>query len=622
MANNNNKQGSNNQRPNSNKPTGKKVFDTVVKIGSAVGTAASLAKTISDVVGLLNHTPWYKHYSTSDLVAMNLAFKQNKVYKNTTRYAISTREYKMQSAMPLVAGIGIQFVVPEDDDGWRTGIRLLYQQLQTANSGRVNFSVQDLEKYVLNVRLLTAINAQIQKLYRLTYSFRSTSNAIPAQMINAMGFDFDDLTKRAADLLMFSQRFEQQIRVAFPLNCDLLERTQWLIRSIFADSCTDKPSFYVTFIEWGAYESPSGQYQHDQLYYLVDNDGKTTAKQLTQVLTATERNKFCTYDGLVKMYNQIKNDLLNDYSMTNIAAYMIKAFGDKAFFKFAHADINSQMEVIYDESILNQMQNCFPVTIFRSPGDATGLPALATRTNTTARGYFYYNTQASTVDGGFLKSTLYCGQTATVLWTDEAKRALADRINNCLINWHANKIDSGHVMAITRLTPSKADITQGVIKFGAFGTEVVTQVFAVANSESPESPTADVYCPFAGVFVSGGDFSFVNNAFFDWANFDWAPKLWIAFSDESLPSPNMYKIGEISQAIMDYDVFSQVDGDQIKLYFSYGDQSLLYAGSSQNQSGTRVYGKSTGNKSSKPANPAKKDGDQNKDSSKLPEDKK
>lgn len=598
-----------NSKPGS-KPTGTMkpsggVANSLKKFAAGIGqfvTSDTGRALITSLMSLLkNHPEWYTHYNTSNLIALNLASKQNEIYEATrASYSNGVTNFTYTKGMPSIALMHIMFTVPKEDmDGWKSGVRLVYQALRTANSGRINYLAKDVEKYIVNVRMLHAINAYLQKIYRLTYTFASTNNAVPLVMLEAAGVDAEDIMANANNLFAFCQRYAQQCNVAFPLNMPLFERAEWIMRATFLDSESEKPSFYVTGL---TARNDGDLVPNDGQTYYVCTDASNPAAIAWEMRSLNIPIKQKTTYAELKAYaDRIKNDLLNDYAMGMIAGDIIKAFGDKAFGNWDITKIDESAPVIFDKYLLNQVQN------------ATVMFAGQTMRGSNLTGYestTAYHSQQLAPDG-FIIDNMGCGDSIIFPGNDNEPgnrvRDIMDKASERrLVNWHASKIQPGEIMSITRLcvhtvanpqTPNLSYAFTGL----AYGTEVITDVIAIVPaSDAYDSYTNSgyMYEEIAGLLLHSttNDSASINDdavaasqTAFLWANFDYAPRF--RYASRTSTTIEGYVNG-VSEEVLDWDVFALLHHDILENYFSYGNQSLLYCGNSQNQSNTRVYKRS------------------------------
>lgn len=594
----------NNNRSHENK--GQSKGQQVLRgIGSGLDVATGAYKAVKgviDIVKLLkNHPEWYTHYNTASMVNMNLSDKQNVAYPQLTSNDISVPQSITQSyGMPAVARLVYALTKPGGDlEGWNTGIRFLYQQLRTANSGRINYLPGDLERYVLNTRLLHALYAMTHRAYEMTYTFRSTNNQFPLNFLRACSMDPDSFIKNAADLFMYVQRFAQRLKVCFPLSIDLFKRTEWLYGTIFADSDSEKPSFYVPTLPYDLQSNTSNTTE----YFVSENYGSTdySWKIADVKFPSIQSDNLIGYDEWVSVVDGVLNTMLSDALMSTIAADIVKAFGDKAYYDLVVPAIDSAVMVTYDEYILNQLQNAHDI-----------------RTIANAAGEHNYQSTTSIAFGGYEDPKQYVTCRVIALDSEEIVslpfNRLEPRVNQYLVNWHSNSITPGEVMAITRLAACgikeySESSFQG-IEYTVFGTEVFLGADAIIqftnNDITPNtgwrSPVNWAIIPISGTIrmsiVDEGtyDQGQVNRSITPialWANFDWAPRYRMMISNGvANPTRTLY-----SPDVLDWDVFAVVDYHKMATYFSYGDQSLLYAGPSQNQSNRKVNATGTTNHS-------------------------
>lgn len=587
----------------------------------------------------------WRNYKTSNLIQLNLAEKQNVSYRSIASIGGEVGETEAPNyhfyAMPAFASVRVQLTTPKgDNSGWKSGIRLLWQQLYTANAGKINFSQTDLEKYVQNVRALCAVNSYIKKSYEWTYTFRSTNDDFPYAALESMGLDPTDFIANAADLLMYSQRFAQEIRQNFPLNIPYLHYTEYLFETNFADSDGQKPSIYITAIQGATRDD---NIPHNGIQYYVTNFGNTSNRNETSILGHTWQLYFTwfdpfnvgyTYDEFKQQCDTIKDALIEDPTMAAIAQAVIKAFGNKAFFDYKYPEIKSSAKIVYDKDFLSRIQNAM-VLSFRNATGYFVLPDDDTYGGDSQLDYSETNNRTSPLvtyqPGEWIDS--YCDLS---LYTKQSEAGAAQgmdanvvaciqkKYNNVLVNWYADTIKPEDIMNITRWMPTQAtynDAAEGspkTLKFEMYNTEVITDVFATyrraAATDSEDGITSTqtrlIQKPIAGNIktswiiagASGtaqltwpareaGDIAFL------WANFDWAPRYRMLDGDSSVPSGGTADVGEtdsVSADVLDWDTYGSVNPEALSQYSSYANQSMLYAGASQNQSNRKVYGNQNG----------------------------
>lgn len=594
--------------------------------------------------GSSQHPNWYTHADTSNLVNLNLSTKQFQAFQALHfDGAVGAAEGYPYIVMPSVYALWVQLTTPHGDEGgWQMGVRLLYQQIRTANSGRINFTVQDLEKYIQNVRALISISAYLRRLYSTTYTFRSTNAGLPRLLLEAMDIDFNDIMLNAADLLMYTQRFEEQINKSFPLNIDYYKRAEWLFGNVFIDSTSEKPSYLVpTFAGSWSYAPAKQTVTGGIITYFHTSKTSFTYGQLWKENNSAWSkciwwpifSKYRTYAELIAMCEDIKNTLLDDNVMSVIAGDIVKAFGNKAFRPINKVRADQGVSLIYDAAALSQFQNAkilsFNAINMNSRDDlddcgTCDYQELYSDPNTPGFGYEDWISPDLEVVGFVHDDFTTEGDSRAPLGFDgDIASQIIESYNTALLNWHANKIAPGEIMSITRLTPSGAalrtDGNHDVIEFSVYGTEVIagfyclwqqaTNVVAGQINETKFLPVGGLLIPPSGPnsFLQSGNY--VNAVAFAWANLDWAPRYCcISTAVRTIEEPKM-QVNIVGPEVIDWDVFGLAQAQWLSNYFSYGNQSILYAGASQNQSNRRVYlkssskskkyGKSSGDKENK-----------------------
>lgn len=606
--------------------TGLNILKGVVTgdLRSAYKAAADYAKRMSgDVKAIItgkNHPDWYTHYSNSGLIQINLASKQGTVYEAISDYYIGSGATlsKEPVRMPSVATLIMQLTTPNgDEEGWKAGVKLLWDQLSTANAGKVNFTMSMLEAYIQNVRALVAIEAWLHRLYRTTYTFTSSNARIPRELFAAMGVQEDSIMENAGNLFMYIQRYTQRVRVNFPLNVDYYKRTEWLFGNIFVDSSSDKPSYYVPTMNKGL--SSQNDDKGIPFYLFSVTSGYIQSADINRTWVGTD-TAIWTYNDVITNAEIILSQLIYDQGMSIIAQAIIKAFGDRAFRQAIETKIDDQISFVYDENVLSQLQNSTyvaPSKIFYAQGNVEELPIA----KLFAPGSFFYQETFSPTRG--ITSTIEADFRTTsggAQLTNGALEALKRRYNTYLYNWHANTISPGEIMSISRLIVSDANEGSSAerIAFGLMPTEVPVHIAAIITDVNDDATLK--WLPMGGyIELEGGNdndgnlLNVITRINMYWANFDWAPRygFYRWFNAGTLIAPDV-----VTSEVLDWDVFALAGVDAIRNYQSYANQSLLWAGSSQNQSNNSVYkhtGKSKG-KSSPSRKPSKAEADKPGDS--------
>lgn len=564
-------------------------------ITNPVAIAKSITQDIKGNVQFLKdifqqHPEWYTHYPTSNLVNINLATKQNIPLPNTEFVFDDTATASGQFPVPVVATVALQLVTPAGDlEGWRSGVRLLWQQLRTANSGAINYSPADLERYIQNARVVWAISATLNRLYKTTYTYLSTNASVPYSFITAMGCDPESIISNSANLLMYTQRFEQQIRVNVPITMDYINRTRWLFENVFVEGQSIKAQYYIPIIHKN-YSGLDGQLKGGLMYYTTDNGNPIVNIGWSAAVSAGQLEETWDYDTLILRCEEIKNAILNDPLMQYIAGDMIKAFGDRAFQKSTAPQISDTLEPVFDEYILSQFQNAYVTNVTDTTADANQLANLSCHS--------WYNEVFDSE--GWINSSFYVdiqNNTANIALTGRVADIRERSANRQTINYAYEDITPGQVMSITRLCPTNYvyDNSAGQSReyYTTYGTEIVVGVVmlqqAYTTGAQPSITKPYYYTPISGLLLDTVGVSGTYLSAFGWSVFDYAPKFRIGGVDT-----NNTKVSSISPCLFDFGILADVDANHLQTYFSYGNQSLLYAGSSQNQADTDVYATSSG----------------------------
>lgn len=122
----------------------------------------------------------------------------------------------------------------------------IYSYVRHANSGHSNYDAPDLMLYLLAVDNAYMWYATLVRLYGTLMLYDANNRFFPEALVEAQGFDFDDLNYHIADLRFTVNKFVKQVgSLCVPNNMNIFARHAWLYSNYFYDASTPKSHIYL-----------------------------------------------------------------------------------------------------------------------------------------------------------------------------------------------------------------------------------------------------------------------------------------------------------------------------------------------------------------------------------------
>jgi len=526
----------NDQSSKSSKETKKvSTFDKVGKVITAFKKGADVAKGVVDFVNIFrNHPEWYTNYDTAGLLALNFARKRGTQYYNK-----GSIKYGLVSS----AGIGVNLVVPRDNGGWKQGILSLYSDLRSRNSGRVNYTEFDLEKYVISVRSLHAVYAFCRRVYATLFNSNTFDSTTPMALFGAMGIDYKSFQDNAANFKIIGNLFDIFIENAAPLRIPLFDRTRWMFSNFFADSDDIKAVCYSLNPRYVPYANQS----------IVDSEERTT--YLSMALGAADNNALHTstttgktYDNVVSDINNIRAAFSECSTFSIIAGDILKAYGDSAKYPAGNWAQDMPTPIVYDEATLTQIQNATLVGQL--------VPLQSSVFTHGSDGSLWSSADILTNSGGI-----------TPAYTEVE-----------YLNMYKDSYSPGELLSATRfVTLADRDEEENLNECKAFGTEVTSTITYVGyNIDSVNAYNLEYNNAYQiKIVATETDDEILSNKILGfWSQTDWGPKIDIYIS-HLVDEERQYSY---IQSLFDLNNFAVItDKNQLRDIHSFADMSLLYS---------------------------------------------
>lgn len=377
---------------------------------------------------------------------------------------------------------------------YNVAIRDMYSFIRHANSGHSNYDAANLGMYLMAYDSAATYYAWMVRLYGLTRTVLVQNAYTPRDLVTASGGDYHDLVTNLADLRGYINSYAVRLNaMRVPAKWHVLERHMWLFTHVFADSPTNKASFYVF--------APAAFWKY--------NLGADPA-QSGLFPDAVAGIKFNL--NMIKTHGEaILNSILNDEDFNIMSGDILKAYGDNTFSLNMISEDYAVMPV-YDPEVLMQIHNASVITNSDVRGIDDWVQHLAIkedRSETTNVGSLIF-------DLDFVSSRLD---------DDQYNKSLAFACMKHFLDVPTPTPDAATVCVATRLTINAKVKGMDSVVATDYGTEVIVGAYIM---EAPNTATI-------------GTNANVVNAW-DLEKFDWHPYIFkgsVTLRDNVLESASM-----------------------------------------------------------------------------------
>lgn len=241
----------------------------------------------------------------------------------------------------VVSGPGISV---DNSSAVNIAARNIYSFVRHQNSGHANYDSPDLMLYLLAMDEVYAFYNNLKRLYGVMSSYSIKNRYMPAALVQAMGFDYDDILQHLPELRYYINVLANKINtLCVPATMTYMIRHSWLFSNVYADSQDPKAQLYV--FNQGGYRT----YEEKNLPAVLKYHSifwNTTMSQI-KVIGDTMLSK-----------------IIESEDMNIMSGDILKAYGDSNLFKVVPVDENYRVEPVYNEEVLMQIENMTILPIF------------------------------------------------------------------------------------------------------------------------------------------------------------------------------------------------------------------------------------------------------------------
>lgn len=516
--------------------TGKSAINGLVNGGKAI---------VNGIKALVNHPDWYEAYLPEGLVNLNYGRRKGMVEPSLNCYGFTPANTTTDSrsvSVPLCGKLNVDLVIPKTtSEGWEQGIRYLFNELQSTQTGTPRFNVRDLEAYVISVRNFHAIYADLRRAFATMSAINAYDATTPKSLLMAMGWAEENIAGFAADVRNFGVLFGRKISKLAPMNINLINRTRWMFSNIFADSNDMKHASWV--MNLSTYPVPTW-----------GEDGHVTG--YTQYAYGTAKTTWLTFPTAI---SQQLNAFINQPIMSLIASVMLKAYGGSAFYPVEEWSIDMPTPIIYDEAALTQIQNAVVIATSSSPTIT----------------YTVTNDKATDCKVRY---------TVTKISDDN----IANFTDTCFVNMYKDNVTAGETLSATRFSAmfeasNTAGVNEATINFNVFGTELMRDASVIFYDGKSKQLSSNAIGLFHDLISYGG--TGVPKIQSELAgSIDWSPMTVPKFMIIQGTSPDLKIYSYNLYPVWDFNNYAVLDSqNELSTLHDYAILSLLKPAVRQNQ---------------------------------------
>lgn len=502
----------------------------------------ALGKMVSGAAkGIFNDLSWYNNYPelTQEMIGPN--FNVRIGVQDDLQDINTNGTYKPSVAS--VAGFNCQLVRGSDTNGViASAMNKLFTSIRQANSGSVNWNTRDLDGYIYNWRTLIAMYVMGCRALRELNRYSIVNKGVPYAVFAAMKLDYDSFSLNAANLRNLLLLIKTRCKSLAIPNLPILQRTEWLFKAAYWDSNDVKhQTYYIT--------TPLVR------IYVADSNTMTSAYTASGLNANTTGTSYTTFSTALM---NIARNLFDVDKYSIMSGDIVKAYGVPALYQLPNVPTVDEMPIEgFSEEVLTQIQNAWTFT------DTNGI-----MTNSLT------STGAATC---LVESiTIPCTNQFQV---EQGSSAAAKK---AYINMYKDHITNLDVIGATRFTMlDDQSLTPSTVVPYAYGTEIFNYIsyynydYGSANNNYRDVFETTVTSYEVLSITANSTIELTSQAITKWAQFDWAPRVQIAFDRFESGATSATRCE--GPVLFDLNVYAKVDTkEQLLAIHDVAVASLYY----------------------------------------------
>lgn len=383
-------------------------------------------------------------------------------------------------AFNVIAGPGIS---KDNSSAVNVAARNIYSYVRHQNSGHANYDSPDLMLYLLAMDEIYAFYNNIKRVYGTMATYSIKNRYLPAALVTAMGFNYDDLLQHLPDLRYYINVLCNKINtLCVPSTMTYMVRHSWMFSNIYSDSDDPKAQLYV-FRQFG-YRTYEETLQPAALTY----------HPMTTNLTFTD---------IKAIGDAMLGKIIESEDMNIMSGDILKAYGDGNLFKVVPIDESYSVVPVYNTEVLSQIEN---MTILPTNGVNAGIS--------------------------------YIVDTNTIIYDPTFNSTSIGWATNRIINMHKSEIAPSDTMVATRLmvqpeveTIKEDSPSQCSFKLTGMGSEFIFGARIYYYDTNASNSWQLSYVDFSSIiYYEPEDYSPTDLSVITMIEkFDWHPCIWLMF---------------------------------------------------------------------------------------------
>ena len=222
----------------------------------------------------------------------------------------------------------------------------IYSFVRHANSGHSNYDSPDLMIYLLAMDQVYAALAYMARAYGVMGTYSQTNRYLPQALMSSMRLDFNDFMANLADFRYYINSTAVKVgSMCVPKTMAYFTRHMWMYTNVYKDSESDKAGLYLYNPAYFFRFEPTTSTQGGQLV-AVTWEGSTSGA-----------GKLMKFSQLKEKVDSLINPILSDEDMNIMSGDILKAFTADGVFKMGPIPESYAIEPVYNEEVLNQINN-------------------------------------------------------------------------------------------------------------------------------------------------------------------------------------------------------------------------------------------------------------------------
>lgn len=310
-------------------------------------------KSAIDVKSSDNDPKWYipTGQMAKDVASFPTAYSVGApIKRGTYKWQGKTFATSLDVSLPGVLALKLMPTVgcpTSPEDPVNVAMNIMFRDIRSATSGTSYYEAQDLMMYILAVGNLYSWYAHLVRAYGTLNTYSILNRYVPDALLEAMGFDADDLRTNAANFRTYINTFALKLAsFALPNNLYYIVRQIFAFENVYQDADTTKAQYYL-------------YRPHSLFKYVVVQ----SAGSMIRSIESVEVPETLTYQNMVNFTEDLVNAVIQVEDIRYMSADILKKYGSNLF-KVSQIADGYAVSPVYNSEVLTQFENAF---IFNEP---------------------------------------------------------------------------------------------------------------------------------------------------------------------------------------------------------------------------------------------------------------